>query len=61
VIDNSYGKALRQIVYYTNIEGLGFVYFRFNLKMTSQGWVLAHFFFKSETNDLLPKDFVERY
>jgi hypothetical protein len=61
VIDNSFGKGLRQIVYYANVEGLGFIYFRFNLKMTSKGWVLANFTFKEETAGLFPKDFVDRY
>jgi hypothetical protein len=27
--------------------------------MTSTGWILANFNFKSETNELFPKDFVE--
>jgi len=58
VVDNAYGKALREIVYYTYIEDVGFIYFRFNFKMTSHGWVLANFNFKEETNDMFPKDFV---
>ncbi|MFL6824760.1 MAG: hypothetical protein ACJ8FA_19535 [Xanthobacteraceae bacterium] len=60
VIDKDYNGALRQIVYYSYLEGLGFVYFRFNFKMTSTGWVLANFSFKDETNELFPKDFTER-
>ena len=57
VIDNEIGGALRQIIHYSYVEQLGFIYFRFNFKMTSKGWVLANFTFKSETDELLPKDF----
>jgi hypothetical protein len=56
VVDNEVGGALRQIINYSYVEKLGFVYFRFNFKMTSKGWILASFFFKSETNELFPKD-----
>jgi hypothetical protein len=59
VIDKDYNGALRQIVYYSYLEGLGFVYFRFNFKVTSTGWILANFSFKDETNELFPKDFTE--
>ena len=57
VIDNEIAGALRQIIHYSYVEQLGFIYFRFNFKMTSKGWVLANFTFKSETTELLPKDF----
>jgi hypothetical protein len=57
VIDNEISGALRQIIHYSHVEKLGFVYFRFNFKMTSKGWVLANFNFKSESAELLPKDF----
>jgi hypothetical protein len=57
VIDNEIGGALRQIIHYSHVERLGFVYFRFNFKMTSKGWALANFNFKSEAAELLPKDF----
>ena len=57
VIDNEIGGALRQIIHYSYVEQLGFIYFRFNFKMTSKGWVLANFSFKGETDELLPKDF----
>src|SRR5262249_49009307 len=57
VIDNEISGALRQIIHYSHVENLGFVYFRFNFKMTSKGWVLANFNFKSESAELLPKDF----
>jgi hypothetical protein len=57
VIDNEVGGALRQIIHYSYVEQVGFIYFRFNFKMTSKGWVLANFNFKSETNELLRKDF----
>lgn len=60
VVDKSYNGALRQVVYYSYVENLGFAYFRFNFKMTSGGWVLANFAFKDETNELFPKDFIER-
>ena len=60
VVDKDYNGALRQIVYYSYLEGLVFVYFRFNFKMTSTGWILAHFSFKDETNELFPKDFTDR-
>jgi hypothetical protein len=59
VIDKEFNKALRQIVFYSYVEQVGFAYFRFNFKMTSSGWVLANFSFKGETNELFPKDFVE--
>jgi hypothetical protein len=60
VIDKEFGNALRQIVFYSYVEQVGFAYFRFNFKMTSTGWILANFSFKGETNELFPKDFVER-
>ena len=59
VIDRDINNALRQIVYYAYVENIGFVYFRVNFKMTSTGWILANFNFKSETNELFPKDFVD--
>ena len=37
VVDKDYNNALRQIVFYSYIKNLGFVYFRFNFKMTSTG------------------------
>lgn len=60
VVDKDYNGALRQIVYYSYIENLGFAYFRFNFKMTGSGWLLANFTFKDETIELFPKDFIER-
>ena len=60
VIDNTFGKSHRQIVYYFFVENIGFVYFRFNFKMSSNGWILANFTFKTETNELFPKDFVDQ-
>ena len=60
VIDKDYNNALRQIVFYSHIKNLGFMYFRFNFKMTSTGWVLANFTLKDETNELFPRDFMER-
>jgi hypothetical protein len=59
IIDKNYNDALRQVVFYSYIKNLGFAYFRFNFKRTSAGWILANFSFKDETNELLPKDFVE--
>jgi len=59
VIDKDFSNGLRQIVYYAYVENIGFVYFRVNFKMTSTGWILANFNFKSETIELFPKDFVE--
>ena len=58
VIDKTFGKSLRQIVYYCFVENVGFIYFRFNFKNSSTGWILANFIFKSETNELFPKDFI---
>jgi hypothetical protein len=60
VVDKDYNNALRQIVFYSYLKNLGFVYFRFNFKMTSTGWILANFTFKDETNELFPRDFMER-
>src|SRR5262249_13857766 len=57
VVDTSYGRAMRQIAYYTYVRGAGFLYFRFNFKRTGAGLVLANFAFKDETNELFPKDF----
>jgi hypothetical protein len=59
VVDRDINGALRQIIYYTYIQDIGFLYFRFNFKMSGTGWVLANFIFKSETNELFPKDFVD--
>jgi hypothetical protein len=60
VIDKDYSNALRQIVFYSYIKNFGFAYFRFNFKMTSTGWVLSNFTFKDETNELFPREFMER-
>jgi hypothetical protein len=57
VIDNEIAGALREIIHYSYVDKLGFVYFRFSFKMTSKGWVMAHFSFKSEPKELIPKDF----
>lgn len=54
VIDKDYAGALRQIVHYAYVPDIGFLYFRFNYKRTSAGWVLAHFNFMSEGNELFP-------
>lgn len=58
VIDKEYSGALRQIIYLTYVDGFTFVYFRFNFKMTSRGWILSNFFYKDEAQDLFPKDLV---
>jgi hypothetical protein len=60
VLDRDFNGALRQIVHYAYVDGIGFLYFRLNFKMTSTGWILANFNFKTETNEIFPKDFVER-
>jgi len=60
VVDKGYNGALRQIVYYSYVQNLGFIYFRFNFKMSSSGWILANFTFKDETMELFPKDFIDR-
>jgi hypothetical protein len=60
ILDHTFGKDLRQIVYYCFIDGLGFFYFRFNFKMTSHGWLLTSFSFKPENNELFPKDFIDQ-
>jgi hypothetical protein len=57
VVDTEISGALRQIIHYSYVEQLGFIYFRFNFKRTSKGWMLANFNFKGETDELLPKDF----
>ncbi len=54
VIDRQFAGALRQIVHYAYIKDIGFVYFRFNYKMTGSGWIMAHFTFASELNELFP-------
>jgi hypothetical protein len=60
VYEKDYDGALRQIVYYAHVEDIGFVYFRYNFKMTGAGWRLVNFTFKEETNELFPKDFIDR-
>ena len=60
VVDNDFGGALRQIIYFASFEDVGFVYFRFNFKLTGTGWLLSNFTFKSETEELFPKDFVTK-
>lgn len=60
VRDEEFGGALRQIIYYAYLEDFGFIYFRFNFKLSSTGWILANFNFKSETEELFPKDFIVR-
>ena len=57
VVDNEIAGALREIIHYSYVDKLGFIYFRFTFKMTSKGWVLAYFSMKGETKELLPKDF----
>jgi hypothetical protein len=57
VIDNEIAGALREIIHYSYVDKLGFIYFRFIFKMTSKGWALANFTFKRESKELLPKDF----
>lgn len=47
-------------MYYAHVEDIGFVYFRYNFKMTGAGWRLVNFTFKEETNELFPKDFIDR-
>jgi hypothetical protein len=59
VIDKEYQGALRQIVYYAHVEDVGFIYFRYNFKMTGEGWRLVNFAFKDETNELFPKGFLD--
>ena len=58
IVDRDINGALHQIIYYAYVENIGFVYFRLNFKITSTGWMLANFNFKTETNELFPKDFV---
>jgi hypothetical protein len=58
VFDRDFNNALRQIVIYSKVPNLGFIYFRFNFKMGKAGWILANFTFKDETNELFPKDFI---
>jgi hypothetical protein len=58
VFDRDFNNALRQIVVYSKVANVGFIYFRFNFKMSKAGWILANFTFKDETNELFPKDFI---
>jgi hypothetical protein len=58
VRDEDFGGALRQIIYYTYMEDFGFIYFRFDYKLTSTGWILSNFKFKNETEEIFPKDFL---
>src|ERR1700676_1104731 len=38
VVDNEIGGALRQIVYYADMDNIGSRYFRLNFNITSTGW-----------------------
>jgi hypothetical protein len=59
VIDKDFNGALRQIIHYAYLPGFGFVYFTFNYKMTSQGWMLTFFNYKDANNELFPAGFVQ--
>lgn len=60
VVDQKYGTALNQIVYYTFIDDFGFLYLRFNFKRTTTGWILSNFTYRSETDELFPAGFGPR-
>ena len=60
VLDREIEGALRQILYYVYIDNVEPLYVRFNFKMTSTGWILANFNFKTEMHELFPKDFIDR-
>lgn len=59
VLDKTFGKSLRQIIYYCYIKKIGYVYFRFNFKLAGNGWHMVHFIFRREAQELFPKDFIE--
>ncbi len=59
VIDKDFNGALRQIIHYAYLPGLGFIYFTFNYKMTSTGWMLTFFNYKDANNELFPPGFVQ--
>jgi hypothetical protein len=58
VIDNQFGGALRQIMYYACYDRVGFFYFCFNFKLTGKGWLIAHFNLNNEVQRLFPKDLI---
>lgn len=58
VLDRDFNGALRQIIYCAFVADADFIYFRYNFKMTSKGWMLTNFSWKNETQELFPKDFV---
>lgn len=61
VIDKDYNGALRQIIYYSYIKDVGFVYFLFNFKQTGTGWIMSNFLFQTESHDLFPPIFKNEY
>lgn len=60
VYDVTYGSSLRQIVYYTSLDRVAFVYLRFNFKRIGKGWVLVNFLFRDELSELFPEGFGPR-
>lgn len=56
VVDNLIAGALRQIIHYAYIPGVGdgFVYFRFNFKMSSKGWLTRNFIFATQLKICFP-------
>jgi hypothetical protein len=61
VIDKDFNGALRQIIQYSYVKDVGFVYFRFNYKQSGTGWIMANFLFQTETMELFPPTFQNNY
>jgi len=60
-VDRDFNGALRQIIQYSYVKDVGFVYFRFNYKQSGTGWIMANFLFQSETMELFPPTFQNNY
>jgi hypothetical protein len=61
VVDKTYGTSLRQIVYLLPYSDNSFLYLRFNFKRTGTGWILANFWYKTETQEIFPTGYVESH
>jgi hypothetical protein len=57
VIDKDYNNAQRQIVYYSYVPSVNFLYYRFNFKRLKSGWALTAFDFQTEGKLLFPPSF----
>jgi ABC-type transporter MlaC component len=57
VIDKDYNSVQRQIVYYSYVPSVNFMYYRFNFKRIKAGWALSAFDYQTEGKLLFPPSF----